>query len=164
MADTSKRSAILPHDPPQPARSLAKVVSRLDAEALNWKPGDETNSIAVLVSHGLDAERFCVASSVDVTLDRDREAKFRTQVSSADDLLAVIDESEREVDGYLDSMTADSLSSEVTRGDRTRTGAWWVLHSLDTAANTPARPSSPVSSGSSAGKSPLTLSLLITRC
>ncbi|HEX2283028.1 MAG TPA: DinB family protein [Thermomicrobiales bacterium] len=107
------------------------VVNGLNAEALNWKPGDETNSIAVLLSHGLDAERFCVANSVDVTLDRDREAKFRTQVSSADDLLSVIDESEREIDGYLDRMTADSLSAEVTRGDRTRTGAWWVLHSLE---------------------------------
>jgi uncharacterized damage-inducible protein DinB len=107
------------------------VVNGLDAEALNWKPGDETNSIAVLVSHGLDAERFCVANSVDVTLDRDREAKFRTQVSSAGDLLSVIDETEREIDGYLDSMTSDALSTEVTRGDRTRSGAWWVLHALE---------------------------------
>lgn len=107
------------------------VISGLDAEALNWKPGDETNSIAVLVSHGLDAERFCVANMADVTLDRDREAKFRTQVSNADELLGVIDATEKEVDGYLDQLTADKLGANVTRGDRARSGAEWVLHALE---------------------------------
>lgn len=112
-------------------RRWREVVSGLDPEALNWKPGGDTNSIAVLVSHALDAERFLLASSVDVEVDRDREAKFRVEAASADDLLTHIDEMEREIDGYLDQMTAETLSTETARPGRTRTGAWWVHHALE---------------------------------
>ncbi|MDQ3547513.1 MAG: DinB family protein, partial [Chloroflexota bacterium] len=69
-------------------KAMRDVVSGLDGAALNWKPidGQDTNSIAVLLSHALDAERYLVASSVDVTLDRDREAQFRVEVASDADL------------------------------------------------------------------------------
>lgn len=112
-------------------RRWREVVTGLPGEALNWKPGEETNSLAVLVSHSLDAERFLLANSVDVELDRDREAKFRVEASGADELLTLINEVEREVDGYLDKMSADSLSAEVARPGRTRTGAWWALHAVE---------------------------------
>ena len=112
-------------------RRWRDIVTGLDAEALNWKPGDETNSLAVLVSHSLDAERFLLANSVDVELDRDREAKFRVEAASADELLALINSTEQVVDGYLNSMTADSLSADVARAGRTRTGSWWALHAVE---------------------------------
>jgi uncharacterized damage-inducible protein DinB len=112
-------------------RRWREVVTGLDAEALNWKPGADTNSIAILVSHSLDAERFLLANSVNVELDRDRESKFRAQASGADELLALIDEIETDVDGYLDKTTAESLSAEVARPGRTRTGAWWALHAVE---------------------------------
>ena len=51
-----------------------KIVSGLNAEALNWKPGDDTNSLAALVAHTCDAERFLMAIAVGIKLDRDREA------------------------------------------------------------------------------------------
>jgi uncharacterized damage-inducible protein DinB len=112
-------------------RRWREVVTGLDAKALNWKPGDETNSLAVLLSHSLDAERFLLASSVDVEVDRDREAKFRVEAASADDLLAHIDEMEREIDGYLDQTTDETLAAEIARPGRSRTGAWWVLHAVE---------------------------------
>lgn len=112
-------------------RRWREVVTGLEADALNWKPGEETNSIAVLVSHALDAERFLLSSSVDVEVDRDREAKFRVEAASADNLLTHIDEMEREIDGYLDQITAETLSAETARPGRTRTGAWWVHHALE---------------------------------
>ena len=114
-------------------QAMRDVVSGLDSAALNWKPleGQETNSIAVLLAHALDAERYLVASSVDVTFDRDREAQFRVEVESAGDLLALIDRTEAEVNGWIDSLTADQLAAEVARPNRTHSGAWWLLHALE---------------------------------
>ena len=114
-------------------QAMRDVVSGLDGAALNWKPleGQETNSIAVLLSHALDAERYLVASSVDVTLDRDREAQFRVEVESAADLLTLIDRTEAEVNGWIDSLTAEQLAAEVARPNRTHSGAWWLLHAIE---------------------------------
>lgn len=112
-------------------RRWREVISGLDAEALNWKPGDETNSITVLASHALDAERFLLASSVDATIDRDREAQFQVEAAGPDELLSMIDQFERDIDGYLDQMTDASLAAEVERPGRTRTGAWWVMHAVE---------------------------------
>ncbi len=114
-------------------QAMRDVVSGLDGAALNWKPldGQETNSIAVLLSHALDAERYLVASSVDVTLDRDREAQFRVEVESAGDLLALIDRTEAEVNGWIDSLTAERLAADVARPNRTHSGAWWLLHAIE---------------------------------
>jgi uncharacterized damage-inducible protein DinB len=113
--------------------AMREVVNGLDSAALNWKPldGQDTNSIAVLITHALDAERYLVAASVDVTLDRDREAQFRVEVESAADLLALIDRTEAEVNGWLDSLTADQLAADVVRPNRTHSGAWWLLHAIE---------------------------------
>jgi uncharacterized damage-inducible protein DinB len=114
-------------------QAMRDVVSGLDAEALNWKPldGQDTNSISALFAHALDAERFLVASSVDIALDRDREAQFRVAFESADELIALIDRTEAEVNGWIDSLTAEHLAAEVARPNRTRTGAWWLLHAIE---------------------------------
>lgn len=114
-------------------KAMRAVISGLDGTALNWKPldGQETNSIAALLAHALDAERYLIASSVDITLDRDREAQFRVEVESAADLLALIDRTEAEVNGWIDSLTAAHLATEVARPNRTHPGAWWLLHAIE---------------------------------
>ena len=114
-------------------KAMRDVVSGLDGAALNWKPldGQETNSIAAMLSHALDAERYLIASSVDITLDRDREAQFRVEVESDADLLALIDRTEQEVNGWINSLTAEQLAAEVARPNRTHSGAWWLLHAIE---------------------------------
>lgn len=107
------------------------IVTGLSADALNWKPGDETNSIAVLISHALDAERFLLATSVDAEIDRDRDAKFQVNASSAGELLALIDQTESDGNGYLEALTAERLGQEITRTTRSHTGSWWLLHSIE---------------------------------
>lgn len=115
--------------------SMREIVSGLSADVLNWRPGAEagaeTNSIAQMLSHALDAERFLVAATLDITLDRDREAHFRVTVGNAQEMLALIDSVEREVDGWLDDLAPEHLSTEVTRPGRTHTGAWWLLHAVE---------------------------------
>ena len=43
--------------------AMREAVGGLDAEALDWRPAAETNSLAALVAHALEAERFLVASA-----------------------------------------------------------------------------------------------------
>ncbi len=108
-----------------------KLLAGLDTETLNWKPGKDANSIAVLVAHTFDAERFLMAHVVGVRFDRDREAKFRTVVSSADELLKIIDETATEVDAYVDQLSGEAMVADMPHTTGPHLGAWWPLHALE---------------------------------
>lgn len=107
-----------------------EVVAGLGPDALNWKPGQDTNSIAALLSHSLESERFQVATAADTEIPREREAMFRVTVSSADELLSLLDEMEKDVDGHIAVLNGDHLSQEITRTPRTRTGIAWLLNAI----------------------------------
>lgn len=111
--------------------TMREVVTGLSADALNWKPVADANSICVLVSHALDAEKFLLTSAVDIAFDRDRESHFRATTHGDAELLALIDRAEAENDGYLARLNAEHLAQEVARPGRTHTGAWWVLHAVE---------------------------------
>jgi uncharacterized damage-inducible protein DinB len=110
--------------------SWKEIVTGLSPDALNWKPGEHTNSIAALLSHTLESERFQVATAADTEIPREREAAFRVTASSADELLSLLDEMEKDVDGSIAVLNGDHLSHEVTRTTRTRTGLGWLLNAI----------------------------------
>ena len=60
------------------------VVRGLSHDALNWRPGPETNSIAVLVAHAWGAAQAWTARASGIEIDRDREAEFHVVLSSAE--------------------------------------------------------------------------------
>jgi DinB superfamily len=72
---------------------LRQAVEGLPDEALNWKPaGDDTNSVAVLVTHVLHSTRSWVSAAVAAPLpDRDRASEFRVSADKTGDLLALMD-------------------------------------------------------------------------
>ena len=112
-----------------------EAVDGLNADALNWKPGDETNSISALVAHSMDATRYHLANTLGITLDRNREEKFDHEAASADDLLALIDATETDLRNYISQLTEDVLPVEQTRpssitGARTHNGAYYLIHAL----------------------------------
>jgi hypothetical protein len=78
--------------------AMRTVVNGLSPALLDWKPGEETNSIAALIAHTLDSERALTAIVAGVTLPRDREAAFRVNGLDAEKLVAMIEATEREVD------------------------------------------------------------------
>ncbi len=108
--------------------AMRTVVSGLSPALLDWRPGDETNSIAALIAHTLDSERSLTSNVAGVTLPRDREAAFRVSDLDADRLVAMIDAAEREVDGFLGGLTQERLDASIERPLRTATGASWLLH------------------------------------
>ncbi len=112
-----------------------EAIAGLDADALNWKPGEETNSISALVAHSMDATRYHLANMLGITLDRNREEKFDHEAASADDLLALIDATETDMRDYISQLTEEVLPIEHTRpssitGSRTHNGAYYLFHAL----------------------------------
>jgi hypothetical protein len=113
---------------------MRDLIQGLDVAALNWSPGPEMNSIAVLYAHLLDAERFLLAAALGETVQRDREAAFRYRAPDAAALLQLIDSVETESMARVDRLTeADLAAVRAPAGDRLNRrfpGAWWVLHAL----------------------------------
>ncbi|MHB8646521.1 MAG: DinB family protein [Thermomicrobiales bacterium] len=60
------------------------VLSGLPDDALNWRPGAETNSIAVLVAHTWGAAQAWTARASGTEIERDRDAEFRVVLSGAE--------------------------------------------------------------------------------
>lgn len=110
---------------------LRRMVSDLSAEALNWAPGDETNSIYALVTHLLGSERFWLAAALQQSIERDREAEFRARGADASDLLRLIDEAGAQARALLAQLTPESLAGAFTLREVPRSGASCLLHALE---------------------------------
>jgi len=124
------------------ARTLANTLTRLyrsvhdqmrehvqgmDHGTLNWRPLPKANSMAVLVVHVLGAEREVMRTLRSVPSDRDREAELRAEAEAAD-LLALLDQADRELDEYLGAVTAADLTETKPRGSRPpKPGIEWVV-------------------------------------
>ena len=52
------------------------VIAGLPREALNWRPGVDTNSIAVLIAHAWGAGQAWVWRASETEIERDRAAEF----------------------------------------------------------------------------------------
>jgi hypothetical protein len=111
-------------------RNLRNVVGSLSAEALNWSPVPEANSIAALVYHTLDAERELVAGAAGIIIEHDGTASFDFAATSAEELARLIDRTEHDIDGYLEELREDDLARDITRRGWTENGAWWLLHAV----------------------------------
>jgi hypothetical protein len=106
---------------------LRSQVQDLDRGTLNWKPLPLANSIAVLIVHTLGAERDMIRAVRSLSTERDRESEFRAEAEAAD-LLALLDQADRELDENLGAMTAADLTELRPRGERPpRPGLEWLL-------------------------------------
>ena len=66
------------------SRAISAVVQGLSDDALNWRPGPETNSIAVLVAHAWGAAQDMDVAGGGTEIERDREAEFHVVLSGAE--------------------------------------------------------------------------------
>ena len=106
---------------------LREQVRGMDHGTLNWKPLPLANSVAVLIVHTLGAERDMVRAVRALSTERDRESEFRAEAEAAD-LLALLDQADRELDEHLGALTAADLTELRPRGDRPpKPGLEWLL-------------------------------------
>lgn len=107
---------------------LRDVVRGLDDEALNWSPGPEMNSIAVLVVHTLGSELDTLHRVREIEADRDRDAEFAVTGATQADLLAALDRADERLAEHAAAITEDDLVS-MRKGVRSQEqpGLYWLL-------------------------------------
>jgi len=106
---------------------LREQVRDLDHGTLNWRPLPKANSIAVLVTHSLGSEMEMLRALRQVSSDRDRDSEFKVEAEAAD-LLALLDQADRNLDEHINALTAADLTEMRPRGDRPpRPGIEWLV-------------------------------------
>lgn len=119
---------------------VSEIIGDLPAEALNWRPFQDpgeplTNSLAVLATHIAGAEHFWIAEVVGRRAPtRDRNAEFAARVSTAGDLLSLLERTGAETRQVLAALSAADLDgTREVRGRRIPV-RWSVLHVIDHSA------------------------------
>jgi len=112
---------------------IKKALDGYPSEALDWGPGPEMNSIAVLVVHLAGAERYWIGVALNEPPDRDREAEFRTQALSADALEAHLVSADDYARLALARFSLPDLEAvrQSPRNAKTFTAGWCLAHALE---------------------------------
>jgi hypothetical protein len=108
----------------------------LPGEALDWKPaGEDTNSVAVLVTHVLGSTRWWMSVALGATpADRDRESEFRVKSGDTAALLTFMDDFSEQILAIIDSVReVDWSAQRKTPGDTPPTvpASWALLHAIE---------------------------------
>lgn len=114
--------------------TLRSILDGLDDDAVNWAPGPETNSIAVLYTHLLGAENSMTATVASESFERDRDAEFRVTEGVAS-LTKLVNDTEARVMPRIDKLTLEALAAKhAPAGDRlgrNHLGSWWIFHAVE---------------------------------
>ena len=123
-------------------RELRKAVGGCSTEELNRRPaGEDTNGLAVLVTHALYSTRSWLSLATGADLPpRDRPAEFRVVVDDAGAFLAWFDATAHECRSVLDTahpFEPATMGIPAWRYDESDTGehepvtaSWALLHAL----------------------------------
>ena len=115
--------------------SMREVIARADPEALDWRPGPDTNSIAVLAVHSMHSTRMWLSVATGAPLpERDRPSEFLATVDGVDELLGFFDTMAADCRALLDTPDPfDPGAVHVTGRDdeETATGAHALMHALE---------------------------------
>ncbi len=114
-------------------RDCKRQIAGLTLEKLEWSPGKDMNSLAVLAAHIAGAERYWIG---DVVMGEDsarvRDEEFTTAGVHEAELISRLDSSLDYVEEAFGRLTLDSLS-EVRRpagSDRDLSVTWSIVHVL----------------------------------
>lgn len=112
---------------------MREALSGLPVEALNWVPGPEMNSLAVLAAHTAGAERYWIGDIAgQEPSGRVRSAEFEANAASVDDLLSLLDNSLAHSRSVLARLRLDELGETRTLPDgRSCSVGWAILHALE---------------------------------
>jgi uncharacterized damage-inducible protein DinB len=110
------------------------ALHNLPQEALDWTPGRETNSLAVLAVHTAGSLRYWVGDVIAADpSNRDRSAEFQSQKLDAPFLESRLDASLVYARAVLSKLTLADLNSmrNSPRHDNQLSCAWALLHALE---------------------------------
>lgn len=116
--------------------SMKEVIAALPAQALDWSPAPEVNSVAVLVAHVCGSERFWIGEKIgELDAQRNRDAEFTVRGLDSTKLTAMLDASLDMLRPVLEKLALDNLSrpagASVSRDDSAHDVAWCLQHALE---------------------------------
>ena len=114
-----------------------EVLAGLADEAVNWSPGPDTNSIAVLVEHAWGSTQMWTARAAGLEIQRDRDAEFRAN-RGAEELRELLARGLARVEELLAAVDPnrydEAIESAVRPGQAKTepiTRAWCLLHAVE---------------------------------
>ncbi|MEO8607303.1 MAG: DinB family protein [Chloroflexota bacterium] len=113
---------------------FGKTIEGLPVEALDWTPGPDMNSLAVLIVHTTGATSFLVGEVAGgIPSNRDRAAEFKVTGWDEAKLKTRLSDSLELVRGVLDKLTLDDMTKTHFSELRNRTYVYAeaVFHALD---------------------------------
>jgi len=117
---------------------ILQAIEGLPSEALDWVPGEDMNSISVLVFHTTGSVRFWIGDiAAQEPSNRDREAEFRVRGVGVDTLDKRLADNLEYVSSVLERMSLQDLERTRVRPSDGRefTVAWALLHALEHATS-----------------------------
>jgi uncharacterized damage-inducible protein DinB len=117
---------------------ILEALEGLSPAALDWTPGQDMNSISVLVFHLTGAERFWIGDiAAQESSNRDRDAEFRVHGVGVDVLKQRLADNLEYARSALENMSLEDLEvSRVRPSDGSEfTVAWALLHALEHATS-----------------------------
>lgn len=114
-------------------QNITKEIRDLPPEAMDWVPGPEMNSMAVLLAHTAGSLRFWIGDiGLGEPSGRIREQEFQTKGVSGAILLGRLDAVLDYARGALPRMHLENLEEERrTDEDKVVTRGWALLHALE---------------------------------
>jgi len=113
---------------------ILQALDELPAEALDWQPAEEMNSISVLIVHLTGAERYWIGDVVmGETFPRDRAAEFRVRGLDGGVLKQRVLDLEAYEKSAFESMRLADMEAQCIspRDGRLFLAAWAVMHALE---------------------------------
>lgn len=107
------------------------VIAGLSDDAMNWRPGTDTNSIAVLVAHTWGSAPMWTARASGVEIERDRAAEFHVVLSAAEAEALIRRASERVAASLAAIDPATYGDDRVDQDGDHITVAMCLLHSVE---------------------------------
>lgn len=115
-------------------KRINDALDGLSPAALDWSPGQDMNSISVLVFHLTGAERFWIGDvAAEEPSNRDRASEFKVHDLEADVLKKRLDEALAYASTTLEKFTLQDLETprRSPQTDREFTVGWALLHALE---------------------------------
>jgi uncharacterized damage-inducible protein DinB len=113
---------------------VRKLLTELPAEALDWTPGGEVNSIAVLAAHLAGSNKYWLGDVLgNRESRRDREGEFATRGVDAIDLAARLEATLMEIAPIVEALTLEDLTKDrfSPRHGREYSVGWVLHHALE---------------------------------
>ena len=116
---------------------ILEALKGLPSKALDWVPGQEMNSISVLIFHTTGSVRFWIGDvAAQESSNRDRDAEFRVRGVEVDVLKKRLADNLEYARNALDRMSLGDLESTRMLPDGHKyTVAWALLHALEHATS-----------------------------